>query len=181
MFIYFETIKNGPNVTFYQRNRGNVKTYFKCPADFKCFLYYSVLILPINKTTEQSYCKRVFYIYIKIILRGIRARLLFHLLRFSFAALLCLKINKGILRAIVNNILTRIKYLIRCEILFLGPFPVMYVDYNITKRLIKISAHIYEINFRTCWSLSSSKCSSANSNQILLYNKKKRIGFCSSG
>ena len=50
----------------------------------------------------------------------------------------------------VNNILTRIKYLIRCEILFLGPFPVMYVDYNITKRLIKISAHIYEINFRTC-------------------------------
>ena len=77
MFIYFETIKNGPNVTFYQRNRGNVKTYFKCPADFKCFLYYSVLILPINKTTEQSYCKRVFYIYIKIIQRGIRARFYF--------------------------------------------------------------------------------------------------------
>ena len=77
MFIYFETIKNSPNVTFYQRNRGNVKTYFKCPADFKCFLYYSVLILPINKTTEQSYCKRVFYIYIKIIQRGIRARFYF--------------------------------------------------------------------------------------------------------
>jgi len=53
------------------------------------------------------------------------------------------------------------------------------LQYN--KKAIIISAHIYEINFRTCWSLSSSKCSSANSNQILLYNKKKRIGFCSSG
>ena len=41
----------------------------------------------------------------------------------------------------------------------------------------KANKNIYEINFRTCWSLSSSKCSSANSNQILLYNRRKGLVF----